>query len=233
MTQIIERKRADGSTAYLAQIAVKRKGQWLHRESRTFDRKSTAEAWHIKRMKEIKALGDDLSTLRRKNRTLSTAIDKYLADTNERIGKTKKQVLETIRDEYDISEMNANDIQSADIVDFLRLVSARDGVGSPATVLNYASHLAAVFRIAKPAWGIPLNRLAMTEAMEATKRLGITRKSKSRNRRPTLDELDALLTLFEDKHVRRPSSLPMHRVVGFALFSTRRQEEITRVAWDG
>jgi hypothetical protein len=39
--------------------------------------------------------------------------------------------------------------------------------------------------------------------------------------------------MFEDKHHRRPNSLPMHRLVGFALFSTRRQEEITRVAWKG
>ena len=52
-------------------------------------------------------------------------------------------------------------------------------------------------------------------------------------RRPTLEELNALLTFFEDKHERRPNSSPMHRVVGFALFSTRRQEEITRVDWKG
>ncbi|MDJ0628923.1 MAG: tyrosine-type recombinase/integrase [Rhodobacter sp.] len=48
-----------------------------------------------------------------------------------------------------------------------------------------------------------------------------------------LKELDALPTLFEKKHRHRPSSLPMHRVIGFALFSTRRQEEITPITWTG
>jgi len=41
------------------------------------------------------------------------------------------------------------------------------------------------------------------------------------------------MKLFEQKHAHRPRSIPMHRVVAFALFSTRRQEEITRVTWEG
>jgi hypothetical protein len=44
MPHIIERKRKDGSTAYLAQIDIKRNGWRLHREARTFDRKSAANA---------------------------------------------------------------------------------------------------------------------------------------------------------------------------------------------
>ena len=31
---------------------------------------------------------------------------------------------------------------------------------------------------------------------------------------------------------RSPSSLPMTKIIAFAIFSTRRQEEITRVRWD-
>ena len=34
---------------------------------------------------------------------------------------------------------------------------------------------------------------------------------------------------FLDRSIRRPSSVPMHRVIAFAIFSTRRQEEITRI----
>ena len=30
----------------------------------------------------------------------------------------------------------------------------------------------------------------------------------------------------------RPSSIPMQKIVAFALFSTRRQEEITLLRWD-
>ena len=31
---------------------------------------------------------------------------------------------------------------------------------------------------------------------------------------------------------RRPSSLPMQRIIAFAIFSTRRQEEILRIRWE-
>jgi integrase len=36
---------------------------------------------------------------------------------------------------------------------------------------------------------------------------------------------------FGDIRARRPSSLPMQRIVAFALYSTRRQEEIVRITW--
>lgn len=73
----------------------------------------------------------------------------------------------------------------------------------------------------------------MKDAFVVCNRLGITGKAKKRDRRPTLDELNALLSAFQEKHLHRPGSLPMHRIVGFALFSTRRQEEISRITWKG
>jgi hypothetical protein len=73
----------------------------------------------------------------------------------------------------------------------------------------------------------------MKDAFVVCNRLGIAGEAIRLDRRPTRDDLYALLTMFEDKHHRRPSTLPMHRVVGFALFSTRRQVEITRVTGKG
>lgn len=229
MAHIIERKRKDGSTAYLAQIAIKRKGKWLHRESQTFDRKSSAKSWLKKRLKEIENAGDDMTVLRKKKTTLADAIEKYTDESLKEIGRTKAQVLRSIQ-EYDIASMRCSEITSPDIVSFARELGT---TRSPSTVSNYLSHLGAIFALAKPAWGIELDQQAIKDAFVVCNRLGITGKGRSRDRRPTLDELDALLKLFEDKHTRRPSSLPMHRVVGFALFSTRRQEEITRVSWEG
>ena len=229
MAHIIERKRKDGCVAYLAQIAIKRKGKWAHREARSFDRKSAASAWLQKRMKEIDAAGDDLSSIRNRGRTLADAIDRYTRESVKEIGRTKSQVLRSIC-EYDIANMACSDIQSHDIVTFAKEIGV---TRTPSTVSNYLSHLGAVFALARPAWGVELDQQAMKDAFVVCNRLSITGKGRSRDRRPTLDELDALLTLFEDKHTRRPNSLPMHRVVGFALFSTRRQEEITRIAWDG
>jgi integrase len=36
---------------------------------------------------------------------------------------------------------------------------------------------------------------------------------------------------FKDRSSATPSSIPMHRIIAFAIFSTRRQEEIIRIAW--
>lgn len=229
MGHIIERTRKDGSKAYLAQIAIKRNGAWAHREARTFDRRSQANAWLKKREKEIDVAGDDLSSIRSSGTTLADAIDKYTSESIKEIGRTKAQVLDSIKEEYDIAAIECSEIGSADIVAFAQeLVQTRQ----PSTVSNYMSHLAAVFAIARPAWNIPLDQSAMDDAFKVCNRLGITGKSIPRNRRPKRDELDALLDMFEQKHARRPKSIPMHKVIGFALFSTRRQEEITRIAWD-
>ncbi|MBS9718547.1 site-specific integrase [Pseudohalocynthiibacter aestuariivivens] len=229
MPHIIERKRKDGSSAYLAQIDIKRNGKRVHREAKTFDRKSAANAWIKKRKKEIDAAGEDLGSLKSKGKSLGDAIRKYSRESIKEIGRTKAQVLNTIL-EFDIADMRCEDIKSPDIVDFARSLSTSR---SPATVSNYMSHLGAVFTIARPAWGLPLDGQAMKDAFAVCNRLGITGKSKERDRRPTLDELNALMALFEQKHLHRPKSIPMHRVVAFALFSTRRQEEITRVTWAG
>ena len=71
----------------------------------------------------------------------------------------------------------------------------------------------------------------MKDAFVIAKRLGIASKSRERDRRPTLDELDKMMVHFGERLKRRPASIPMQKVIGFAIFSTRRLEEITRILW--
>jgi integrase len=72
---------------------------------------------------------------------------------------------------------------------------------------------------------------AIKGAHAVCRRMGITSKSEARNRRPTLDELDKILTRFGVVEGRRTGIAPMQKIVAFAIFSTRRQEEITRILW--
>src|SRR5690606_27131017 len=95
----------------------------------------------------------------------------------------------------------------------------------PQTVGNYMSHLQAVFALANEAWGYPLDVAQMIKAMSASRRLGKVKKGNQRDRRPSLDELDKLMTHFQEIQAKRPASAPMHIITAFALFSTRRQEE--------
>jgi integrase len=134
-------------------------------------------------------------------------------------------VLRTIKG-HDIAGLRCSAITSVEIGAFARQLKVQ-----PQTVSNYLSHLAAVFAVARPLWGYPLDQQAMQDALTVTKRMGITAKSRQRDRRPTLEELDRLMRHFAARSLRRPASIPMHRVVAFALFSTRRLDEITRLRW--
>ena len=227
MATVVARKRADGTQAFSCQISIMKDGAIVHRESRTFNDKAMAKSWGEKREIALTKPGG-LEAAKIGKEMLSDAIDKYVATSRKKIGRTKSQVLESIK-EMDIAKKRCSDIGPADIVDLAQ--ELHDGGRQPSTVMNYISHLQAVFTVAKPAWGFELNPQAMVGAQAVCKRLGLTSKSNQRDRRPTLDELDKLMTHFGIVESRRTGNIPMQKIVAFAIFSTRRQEEITRIAW--
>jgi integrase len=208
----------------MVQVTIKRDGK-LHRETRTFDRKQAASAWAERRETELHEPGA-LDRLNAVDPTLTQVIDRYIAESKKQIGRTKTQVLRTIKS-YDIADMRCSKITSADLISFAQALPV-----SPQTPQNYLSHLAAIFAIAKPAWGYPLDQQASKDAFVVAKRLGVTAKGGSRDRRPTLEELDRLLEHFGVVKARRPDTIPMQRITCFAIFSTRRQEEITTIRWN-
>lgn len=222
---IVERKRKDGSTGYHAQVVVKQGGV-THRETKTFDRRGAATAWISKRERELSAPGA-VSGKKAEDPTLGAAIDRYVAESRRALGRTKAQVLKTIKT-FDIADKPCSSITSADVVAFAKEISAGR---QPQTVANYLAHLGSVFSIAQAAWGYQLDPSSMQDARKVTAKLGLVAKSKMRSRRPSLDELDRLMKHFGGVRHRRPGSVPMQAIVAFALFSTRRQEEITRIAW--
>ena len=116
--------------------------------------------------------------------TLAKAIDRYTEESIKDISRTKTQVLKAIKN-YDIANMPCSTIGSKDIVAFLQSLTAR-----PQTVGNYASHLAAIFAIARPMWDYRLDEQEMKDAIKVARRMGIVSRSIQRNRRPTLEELD-------------------------------------------
>ena len=134
-------------------------------------------------------------------------------------------MLRTIKT-FDIAEMKCSEITSADIVSFAQSLKV-----APQTVSNYLSHLAAIFAMARPAWGYPLEQQVIKDAFVLAKKPGITAKGRQRERRPTLAELDRILEHFGLVKARRSDAIPMQRIIPFAIFSTRRQEEIVRIRW--
>jgi integrase len=226
MGHIAARERKDGSIGYTAQIVVKKDGKVAHREAQTFDRRQAATAWMVRREQELSKPGAiDRERQADNDPRLMDVIDKYIAESERAISKTKAQVLRTIK-AHAIADMRCSQITSADIVSFAQALEA-----GPATRLNYLSNLSAIFAIARPAWGYALDQQAIKDALAVTKRLGVTAKSRSRERRPTIDELDRLMDHFGEIQARRPDSIPMQQIIRFAIFSTRRQDEILRILW--
>ena len=222
MGTIIARRRKDGTTGYTAQIVIKRNGHTVHREAQTFDRKQAANAWLSRRETELAKPG---GLDRREDPTLGDVIDRYIAESELELGRTKSQVLDTIK-ERDIADCRCSEITSKKLVAFAQALDVQ-----PQTRGNYMSHLGAVFSVARPAWGYPLDKQAIDDAMVVLKKLGVTKKGNERDRRPTLDELNRLMEHFENVRRHRPQSAPMQKIITFAIFSTRRQEEITRIVW--
>ncbi|RJT42035.1 site-specific integrase [Mesorhizobium waimense] len=223
MGTIVERRRGDGTTAFMAKIILKKKGKIAHRETKTFDRRPAANAWIAKREEELSRPGE-IERANTPSVTLAQAIKKYKTESVKQIGRTKGQVLNSIL-EFEITNKPCDQIASHDIVQFAtQLAKTR----KPQTVGNYLSHLSEVFTVARPAWNYPLDRQAMDDALIVARRLGLTGRSDSRDRRPTIDELEKLMTHFAG---RKATAIPMTKLVAFAIFSTRRQEEITRITW--
>lgn len=226
MGTIIERKRKDGTTGYTAQVLIKQKGVIVFREAKTFDKRREASAWIGWKETELKKPGA-LEKATAPTMTLADVIDKYVT-AHKSIGRTKDQVLRSIKG-YAIASMECSTIRSPHIVAFGEELAK--GERGPSTVANYISHLAAVFREAKPGFGVDLDYQEMKAAQDVLARRKTTAKSSKRERRPTLAEIDQLMEHFIERQVRVPQAAPMHRIIAFALFSTRRQEEITRITW--
>src|SRR3977135_3746285 len=143
MGTIIARKRKDGSTGYHAQVTVKRSGKIVHRETRTFDRRQAASAWLEKRETELAKPG----AVERQNipdPKLAAVIDRYIEESIKEIGRTKAQVLATIKG-YDIAALTRSEVTSHHLVS-----SAKQMPVQPQTVGNYFSHLSSIFTIARP-----------------------------------------------------------------------------------
>ena len=232
MATIRARKRTDGSISYTAQIRLFRDGVQVYQESQTFARKQAAQAWVRKREVEL----DQRGAIERANRiggTVKEMIERYLLEMAKArpLGKTKIGTLNAISESY-LGQVKDQDINCQTLVEYAVWRMSPEGGGVlPQTAGNDLAHLGAVLSTARPAWGYAVDPHAMSDARKVLRKLGYNMRSRERDRRPTLGELNTLMAHFEGILAYRPSSINMLKMVAFALFSTRRQEEITRIKW--
>lgn len=232
MAAIRARKRADGTVSYTVQIRIKKNGKQVYTESQTFARRKAAEAWAKRRETELTEPGAVDRALRG-GVLLKDIIEKYLREAGQAapLGKTKEATLRAIM-RSSLGDLTAAEVTSQALVDYtLWRMGPEGGRVQPQTAGNDLAHLGAVLAVARPAWGYEVPAAAMSDARMVLKKLGYKMKSRERDRPPTRAELERLVERFSAVLRARPLSIHMPKVMLFALFSTRRQEEIVRIRW--
>lgn len=203
---------------------VRRKGKYV---SQTFRIKTEATLWardiefHIDQGKEVSTPNA------RHARTVSHLIDLHIADFQE-VGKpirrSKMAVLEALK--RDLGRVKIKNIDRLTLIHYGKK-RAKEGAG-PVTLAVDFSYLRTILTHSAAIHGINVDTECIRLARTALTRLGLIGRSTERDRRPTEDEIEELLTYFESK----PSIIPMARIVRFAIATAMRQEEICRITWD-
>jgi len=166
--------------------------------------------------------------------SLRVIIGQYLEEYEaiRPLGKTKRQTLSSIAVSW-LGDLADDEVTCQRLVEYAQWRLSPEGGGvQPQTLGNDLSHLGAVLTVARPAWGYDLDQHAVPDARKVLRKLNMVSRSKERDRRPTLEELDKVFQQFVKVQARRPSATSMLKVSAFAIFSTRRQEEICRIRWD-
>ncbi|WP_271273794.1 tyrosine-type recombinase/integrase [Aliamphritea hakodatensis] len=227
MATISKRKRVDGSFSYTAQIRIKQKREVVYTESETFSKKALAKAWADRREAELKMPGV-LEKMLHVGVSIGQVVRWYRDDFHglSKFGRSKLSSINYLINHPELSEIDALTVTAADLVAYIHSRRA-EGAG-PSTVNNDLIWLRNAFRAVKIGRNIPLSLEPLDDAAYLCRKEKVIAKSKKRDRRPTLAELDRLIEHFGQK---RKAQIPMGEVILFALFSSRRQDEICRIRW--
>lgn len=222
MATITQRTNKAGKERFTAQIRIKR-DDITHTEAKTFGSRKAAERWAAAREQELLQPGA-LKRAQSSGITLGDLVRRYLDEFCEGYGRSKLADLNRLA-RSEIAALPADSLQSSDYVQHIqqRLAS---GV-KPQTANNDAAWLRVVLNTARGAWGANVDLQAAEDAVVLCRKRRLISKPDKRDRRPTLAELDTLIDWFDAGQ----SQIPMVEIILFALFSGRRQEEITKLLW--
>lgn len=198
------------------QAIIRRKD--LH-ATRTFDRKVDAQSWA--RAKERDA---DLGHLPgRITGTLAPLIERYEKELwpTKRWGTNKAYELAVLK--RDLGALALETMTATKLLNYVRELPK----AGPSTRQNRLSYLKEVLRAAKELWGVPTPIDAVQEAITTGRRHGVLAKSNSRERRPTADELEAILDFAKD----REGSIDLAAVVRVLSVMPLRLGELCGIGW--
>lgn len=235
MGTVTKRVTTKGEVRYRALIQV-RKQDIDFSESKTFSKKTLAEAWLKKREAEIEENPDILlGKVVKKSIRLSEAIDRYIEDVSD-IGRSKLYKLKFIKN-YDFAQKRLSELTREDYAQYTitrRRGDPDKGLGpiSKSTAEQDLQYLRSVLNHAE----LVLNEhSAINELNLAMRGLRSARqidRSETRERLPTSDELQTLTNHFYSLWLRSNTTMPLHLIMWLAIYTSRRRGELFRMRLD-
>lgn len=228
MGTITQRKRADGSAAYTAQIRIKNGGIITHSEAQTFDRRALATEWLRRRETELQQQRAS-GAVPHKPVTLGEILDSYASGTKTLAswGRTKTAHVKQLR-ASGLAGKDATTLTVQDVVEHIKHRRIIEGAG-PATALNDVTWLRQALLHARAETGLAHPVEVLDAAKYELTRQRMIQKARSRTRRLAAGEEEKLLRHFAERDGR--SDVQMVPIMRFALATARRQEEITKLLW--
>ncbi|QZA80279.1 integrase [Deefgea piscis] len=228
MATITKRTGRDGTLSFRAQVRVKRDGKVIYSEVKTFEKEKLAKDWAAKVEASLKADG---AIDRRKiaRLTVGQLLRRYIDEIGEtqKFGRTKRYTMENLINKP-IAKILVSDLTPADIVEHCKLRHV-EGAG-PATTSQDVIYLGSALGVARPLWGLAIDKRPVEDAYPMLHKLKLIGRSDVRDRRITAAELKALLE-YEPKAFQHGRTPPMFEIIQFAIWSCMRQEEIHRLLW--
>lgn len=204
-------------------VLIRRKGQCV---SRTFPLKSDAEAWAREAERNI-SLGKAAGTIADSKMRFGALVELHIKDLNEvrkPIGRAKAFTLEKLK--QDLGGVTLVGLNRERLIAYGK-ARAKQGAG-PATVSVDIGYIHTVLVHASAIHGIEVPLQDVMLARTALLRLGLIGKAEERDRRPTQDELDRIIAHIDN---RPRQTIPVSRVIKFAIATGMRQEEICSLLW--
>ncbi len=243
------RPNSDGSISCRGEIRIRRGGEIVYREAETFRRKSEREAkklaerWAANRESQLDQPGVLEDLIRQRDEpeesvTVAELFERYKAEVFplKPWSRTKSDTLRQIAGS-DFGELVATKVISSDIIDHCKRWSARS---SPATAMQHYVYIRGVFGVARDLLRVPVQYAEVDAAQKVMTKLGIISKAKQRERRPSIEEMTDMVRLAYQRRMKwdkgnwqRADLIPMDKILLFAMFSGRRQEEIIKITRSG
>lgn len=243
-TQNVEQRTTKNGIRYRARVRIRtdKTEKGYYEESKTFKARATAKNWAKNRAKLLDVEGIPQNTENKseyRDVSLSTLIEMYLAEFDDRLGRSKKFALKAIA-KRDIGIFTVSSLTKDHIIDYAK-ERRKEGVSGYTVYQDIIYIKSAVGVAQEKEFQVNGNTDFILEAIKKFKgdfksntpkseRL-IEFKADERVELPTKSEMELLRAELKKRQEHRSAKIPFLDILDFAIATCMRVSEICRIQW--